>query len=304
MGFKIKTIPPAFRGFTANLPPINLTAGVPIAELYFGLYGVVQTAGQGGNASLLLNQIDELRVSRGGQVIVELENGQDLFALMRAPWNDQSPDVTAPGTSGHYTYVKGLMLPCNYPSGAAGEFILEINNAASAGTISEEISIAEGQGDYAANYFGQSFLTGTYGMGAGKQMFHIVKRLIDAGGTGWRPPVFIGTDGTLIGLMVWVDTEQCKAQIKSGIGVLQFRLDIGGESVIEANVLNGLGTQGSFGGAQNNTSVSFPSSILGEYYYIDFRRQPWDCRGKSVRFSWNAGTDEAARLYPIYLIDS
>ena len=45
-------------------------------------------------------------------------------------------------------------------------------------------------------------------------------------------------------------------------------------------------------------------AIFDQYFYIDFAKQPWDCRGKTVVFSTNAGTADAIRVYPIYLVDA
>jgi hypothetical protein len=298
MGFKIKTLGAAFRPFTANIGPLNLTAGVPIAELYFGLYGVsTVTANNNVNFTLLLNQIDEVTVTRGGQTVVSIENGQDLLALMMAPWNDQAPQVTDCGSSGHYYYVKGLCLPTSYPSGASGEFQLTVENAGSALTSGELLSIAEGQGLYAANYFSQEHID--------NKMFHIAKRLYTPLATGWHEGINIGTEGILIGMLVWQTHEQDKGQVITGIDLYQSKLDIGGEEVIVDDCLTAPATAGKIGAVENNPRVSFASHVLGEYRYYDFRRQPWDCRGKSVVYSWNAGTATtgSVRCYPIYLVD-
>ena len=80
-------------------------------------------------------------------------------------------------------------------------------------------------------------------------------------------------------------------------------LVIGGESVIDCDCLTGQGTQGTTYGAESNTAVSYPSVVYSPYVYWDFRRQSWDCRGKSVVFKYNGGTADAIRLYPIYMID-
>ena len=298
MGYKIKTLGTSFRDFSAaNIGPLNLTAGVPIAELFFGIHArCILAAGAGENIAHILIQMDEITVTRAGQTIVSIENGQDLFALIKAPWNDQAPDVCDGVSSSHYVYLKGLTLPCSYPSGAAGEFQLTVENALDASTGSEVLSIAEGQGLYAANYFGQSLCT--------NKLFHIVKRLYTPAGTSNNEGINIGTEGTLIGLLLWQTTEQGKTVAKTSISLYKdIELVIGGESVIDADCLTGQGTQGTTYGCESNTNVSFPSSILDEYVYIDFRRQPWDCRGKSVVFKYNGGTADAIRVYPIYMID-
>jgi hypothetical protein len=303
MGYKIKTLGPAFRSFTANLAPIQLTAGVPISELYFGLYGrIVLAAAAGGDGTVLLNQIDEIKLTRGGQSFIEIENGQDLWALTKFPWLAQAPDVTTGGSSGHYQYWKGLNLPLSLPPGAAGEYMLQVDNAGSASTSGEEISIAEGWGRYAANYFGQGPRLLNTGTNSGKH-FHIVKRLKTPSGTGWGDNFYIGTEGDLVGLLIYSTTEQGQATAKTALSIEELRLDIGGESVIEASSLTVHGTQGPSQGSQSDTGFSFPTAVLGEYIAIDFRRQPWNCRGKSVNLRWDAGTADAVRAYPIYLVD-
>lgn len=304
MGYKIRNLGPSYRGFTANIGPLQLTAGVPIAELFFGLYGrLVLASAAGGDGTVLLNQIDEIRLSRGGQTIIEIENGQDLWALTKAPWNDQAPDVTTGGSSGHYQYWKGLTLPVSLPPGAAGEFMLQIDNAGSVSTSGEEISIAEGWGRYAANYIGDGRAMMNTVANNGKH-FHIVKRLKTPTAAGWQDNMYIGTEGDLIGLLLWQTAEQGQGIAKTAIDLYEIRLEIGGETVIECSALNGFGTQGPHQGCQSDIGFSFPTAVLGEYMYFDFRRQPWDCRGKSVNLTWNAGTDHTAvRAYPIYLVD-
>jgi len=304
MGYKFRTLGPAFRGFTANLAPIQLTAGVPIAELFFGLYAqIVKTAKGGDDGTVLLNQIDEIRLTRGGQSIIEIENGLDLWAITKAPWNDQAPDVTTGGSSAHYCYWKGLCLPVSLPPGAAGEFMLQVMNAGTTNTGSEEISIAEGWGRYAANYLSHEGIMLNTEADNGKH-FHIVKRLKSTSGTGWQDNWYIGTEGDLIGLLIWQETEQDELQARGTLGISELRLDIGGESVIEASSLTCHGTQGPTFGCQSFTTYSFPTAPLGEFMYFDFRSQPWDCRGKSVNLRINSGVDsDDIRAYPIYLVD-
>lgn len=304
MGYKIKQLGPAFRGFTANLPSINLTAGVPIAELFFGLFAQIVKTAQGGDDGLnVLNQIDEIRITRGGQSIVEIENGLDLWALTKAPWNAQAPDVTTGGSSGHYTYWKGLCLPLSLPPGAAGEFVLQVANAGTANTDGETISITEGWGRYAANYLSHEAQMLNTQADNGKH-FHIVKRLNATIGTGDQANWYIGTEGDLIGLLIWSETEQDELQAKDTLGITKLRLDIGGESVIETSSLTAHGTQGPTFGSQSFTTYSYPTAPLGEFMYFDFRSQPWDCRGKSVNLRITSGvTSDDMRAYPIYLVD-
>jgi hypothetical protein len=133
--------------------------------------------------------------------------------------------------------------------------------------------------------------------------FHIVKRLKTPSATGWGEGFAIGTEGDLVGLMLWQTTEQHQTVAKTSISLYEYRLEIGGEVVINANCLNGFGTQGPSQGCQSDAGYSFPTAQLGEYVYHDFRRQPWDCRGKSVMLYHNAGTADAIRAYPIYLVD-
>lgn len=304
MGFKLRQLAPAPRAFTANLTPVYLTAGVPIAELYFGLYGrIVLASAAGGDGTVLLNQIDEVSLTRGGQTIIEIENGQDLIALMLAPWNDQSPSVTTGGSSGHYQYIKGLCLPVSLPPGAAGEYVLQVNCAGSTSTSGEYISLAEGWGRYAANYLGMNEALLNMQPNNGKH-FHIVKRLFDPTAEGWGEPILIGAEGDLIGMLIYETTEQGQTITKDALSINAMRLDIGGERVIEIDSLCAHATQGLATGPQSDADYSFPQALFGEYIYVDFRQQPWDCRGKSVQMYVDAGSSyDAIRVYPIYLMD-
>ena len=303
MGYKFKRLGPLYRDFATTVGPLNLTAGVPIAEIFLGMYGHrILAAVAGNNISAFLQQLSEITVTRAGQTIVSIEHGQDLLALMRAPWLDQTPDLTDGVSSDHYLYCKGLNLPCAYPPGAAGEFQLTLENTDTANTDEEKISITEGQGLYAQNYFGQGILGGQVDdKNYGPQHFHIVKRL-KTPSAAWED-FNIGTEGTLIGLMLWQTDEESKTKAYTAVNFEEIKLEIGGETVILTDYLAALGTQGSFGGAESNTRVCWPSAILSEYIYFDFRRQPWDCRGKSVILSWNDSELHAIRAYPIYLVN-
>lgn len=301
MGFKVKGLGAPFRAFTANLPPMNLTAGVPVAELYLGLYGrVTLAAGAPMNLATALEVIDEVVVTRRGETVIDIENGLDLLALILAPWNDHIPGFVVGGSSGHYIYVKGLTLPCNFPVGALGEFQLTVYNADNANMSAEVLSVAEGQGYYQANELGLNKLLET-------NHFHIVKRLYTPTATGWNSGFDIGTEGWLVGVLIFQTTEEGKTVAKTSTSLYEVELTIGGESVIRTDVLTLPSHQGAraqpdllaAGGADSGVGVW---SILEQFVYLDFRKQPWDCRGKSVVLKTNAGTDDAIRAYPIYLV--
>jgi len=299
MGFKIKQLGTPFRDFTANVGPVNLTAGVPIAELYFGFYGVVdKTAGV--DLATALTAINEITVTRRGETIVAIENGLDLLALELAPWFDHNIMYTTGGSSAHFEYVKGLTLPCNYPVGVSGEFQVTVEHL-DTNLSSEVLSIAEGQGYYAHNYFGQGILEG--------RNFHIVKRLFDPAAAGWNSGFDIGTEGDLIGLLVWQTNEEDRTVAKAAVDLYEMKLDIGGETVIHTDLLTQQGRMGARGTGQSGSDVQSgemdKAAVYDQYVYLDFARQPWDCRGKTVVLSTNAGSGHGAiRAYPIYLIDS
>ncbi len=299
MGYKIKNLGSPFQTFTANYGPVNLTAGVPVAELFFGAYGrKVLTAAAGHSLQELLAVFDEIIVTRRGETIIDFENGNDLLAMTLAPWFDHSPKYTTGGSSGHYMYVKGLTLPCNFPPGASGEFQLSINYAAVTGITTPYLSIAEGQGWYEHNIFGMEKL-------AKDHHFHIVKRLFTPSGTGWNNGYDIGCEGVLVGLLLFQTTEEGYNVAKTSISLYETRLEVGGEDVIRADCLT---MQGREGRQTGQSSTNFQShnediaDIKDQYVYYDFARQPWDCRGKSVVLYTNAGTADAIRAYPVYLV--
>ena len=230
MGFKITGLGAPFRVFTADLQPINLTAGVPVAEIYLGLYGqITLTAGAPMNLATVCAVIDEVIVTRRGETIIDIENGLDLLALILAPWNDHVPAFVAGGSSAHYVYLKGLTLPCNFPVGALGEFQLTVLNADNANMSLEVLSIAEGQGFYDANQLG-------YTKELQNSHFHIVKRNYTPV-AGRNQGIDIGTEGTLIGLLVFETDEQAKTLAKAAVNITELELKIGGESVIRTDVL-------------------------------------------------------------------
>ena len=299
MGFKIKNLGAPFKNFTADVGPINLTAGVPVAELYLGMYAQhVLTAAT--TLAAFLGEIDEVTVTRRGETIVAIENGLDLMALEMFPWNDHASCVTIGGSSAHYQYIKGLALPCNYPVGVSGEFQLTVETANGATLGSEVLSIAEGQGYYAQNYFGQE--------GLANKNFHIVKRLYTPAATGWNSGFDIGTEGDLVGLLIFQTTEEEGEVAKTAISTYEIKLEIGGETVIQADCLVQQGRTGarSLGNSEATaqSDENPKAAIFDQYIVIDFARQPWDCRGKSVTLSTNAGTADAIRVYPIYLVDA
>ena len=302
MGFKLKNLGTSYRGFAANIGPLNLTAGVPVAEIYMGMHGrLTLAAGAGLTLATCLDEIDEVTITRRGETIVSIENGQDLFALELAPWFDHNIKYTTGASSSHYFYVKGLALPCNYPVGVSGEFQLTVENAANANTATEVMSIAEGQGFYRANEFGM-------GEDLLSKHFHIVKRLFTPAGTGWNSGLDIGTEGDLVGILVWSTTEEGKTVAKTSMSLYEVKLEIGGETVLQCDPLTlpcreGARTSGQ-SSATFQTEQIAEGAILDQYFYIDFARQPWDCRGKTVVFSTNAGTADAIRVYPIYLVDA
>lgn len=301
-GFKIKNLGPSYRAFTADVGPLNLTAGVHVAELYIGLYSQILTTDDT-TLTDILTTIGEVLITRRGQTTHAIENGLDLLALNIAPWFDHLPWYSCGGTSALYNYVKSLTVPCAFPSGYSGEFQLTIENTADAGTGSEEISIAEGQGFYAHNYFGQGGM-----MDPSKQHFHIVKRLYDPAAAGWNAGLDIGTEGTLIGILCWQTAEDEANVAKTAVDLYEMKLDIGGENVIYVSELASMGRHGARTSVNAHTADQDDSNqiaaILDQYVYFDFARQPWDCRGKTVNFSTNAGTSHTAiRVYPIYLVD-
>jgi hypothetical protein len=272
---------------------------VPIAELYMGFYGVVDVTA-GVDLATALTAIDEVTVTRRGETIVAIENGLDLLALELAPWFDHNIMYTTGGSSAHYEYVKGLALPCNYPIGVSGEFQLTVEQL-DTNLSSEVLSIAEGQGFYAHNYFGQGMLAGKH--------FHIVKRLYDPAAAGWNSGFDIGTEGDLIGLLVWQTNEENRTVAKAAVDLYEMKLTIGGEEVITADLLTQQGRMGARGsgqsGSTDQTEEVAKAAIYDQYVYIDFARQPWDCRGKTVVLSTNAGTSHGAiRAYPIYLVEA
>lgn len=298
MGFKIKQLGTPWRAFTANVGPLNLTAGVPIAELYMGFYAVCdKTAGV--DLNVALTAIDEVTVTRRGETIVAIENGLDLLALELFPWFDHNIMYTTGGSSGHYEYVKGLTLPCAYPVGVSGEFQITVEQL-DTNLSSEVLSIAEGQGYYAHNYFGQEMITGKH--------FHIVKRLYDPAAAGWNSGFDVGTEGDLIGLLIWQTNEEGEEIVKTAVDIEQLRLEIGGETVVYADLLTLPGRTGARGtgqsGTKDQTEANAKAAVFDQYICLDFARQPWDCRGKTVVLSTDAGSSHAAiRAYPIYLID-
>ena len=300
MGFKIKNLGTPFRDFTANVGPLNLTAGVPIAELYLGEYAqILLSAGK--TLAQVLNEIDEVTVTRRGETIISIENGSDLAALELFPWNDHGFRFTTGGSSEHYYYIKGLALPYNFPVGVSGEFQLTVETANGAEISSEVLSIAEGQGYYVHNYFGyQDFLANKH--------FHIVKRLFTPAATGWNSGFDIGTEGDLIGLLIFQTTEEDREVAKTSLSIEQLKLDIGGETVVLTDSLTMQGRMGSRDTGQSGTtdqSEEAPkAAIFDQYVAIDFARQSWDCRGKTVTLSYEAGTADAIRVYPIYLVDA
>lgn len=300
MGFKMKQLGAPFQTFTANYGPINLTAGVPDAELYFGLYG--QKVLTATTLASVLDIMDEIIVTRRGETIIDFENGEDLLAMTLAPWFDHTLKYTTRGTSAHYSYMKGLCLPCNFPPGAAGEFQLQVLYAAAAGITTPYLSVAEGQGWFENNVFGLGDLTKNH-------HFHIVKRLYTPAATGWNNGFDIGTEGTLVGLLMWQTAEEGKNVAKAAVDLLEMRLEIGGEDVIRADCLTIPGREGRQRGQSNDTLLTTTlddlALILDQYVYFDFARQPWDCKGKSVVLYTNAGTGHTAiRAYPIYLVRS
>lgn len=302
MGFKIKNLGTPFRGFTANVGPLNMTAGVPIAEVYLGMHGrLTLAAGAGLTLETCLAEIDEITVTRRGETIVSIENGNDLLALELAPWFDHEIKFTTGISSAHYWYVKGLALPCNYPNGVSGEFQLTVENAANANTSAEVLSIAEGQGYYRHNELG-------YTRELVSKHFHIVKRLYTPQGTGWNSGFDIGTEGDLIGLLIFQTTEEGKLVEKGSISLYEIKLEIGGETVIQCDCLTAPGREGARTAGQSNSKLQTEQvakdAILDQYYYFDFAKQKWDCRGKTVVLSTNAGTADAIRVYPIYLVDA
>ena len=88
----------------------------------------------------------------------------------------------------------------------------------------------------------------------------------------------------------------------------EMQLDIGGETVIKADCLTQQGRMGSRDCGQSSsvdTSEQVPKAqVFKQYVYFDFARQSWDCRGKTVTLMTNAGTADAIRAYPIYLVDA
>lgn len=302
MGFKIKTLGQAFRPFTAGLSigPLDLTAGVPIAELYFGWHGrVTLAAGAPMPLTTILATMSEFTLTYGGEAVISIENGNDLLALVLAPWFDHLPEFTSEISSAHYGFVKGLTLPLSLPSVAAGEAQIFVENTTNANISGEYLSIAEGQGFYAQNVFSVSG-----SMIAGKG-FHIVKRLRDPTAAGWGEGMSIGFEGDLVGLLIYQTVTQDQLIEKDAITIRQLRLQIGGETVIESTSLNSQGRHGARGVPDSHGMSGGDENlqeVLDHYMYFDFARQPWDCRGKSVILSWEAGTShEAVRAYPIYM---
>jgi len=300
MGFKIKNLGTPFRNFTANVGPVNLTAGVPVAEIYLGLYAQMLIKATKTVCDTLGTEISEITVTRRGETVVSIENGMDLLALELLPWFDHNITYTSGGSSAHYQYVKGLTLPCNYPIGVSGEFQLTVETGNAAYYGSEVLSIAEGQGYYQQNWFPQADLEGKH--------FHIVKRLYTPAATGWNSGFDIGTEGDLVGLVIFQTTEEDRTVAKGSISLYEIQLDIGGETVVKADCLTQQGRMGSRYGGQSGSvdqaAVDEKGQCFDQYIPIDFAGQYWDCRGKTVTLMTNAGTADAIRAYPIYLVDA
>ena len=319
MGFKYKQLVSEWNiaAAGANLTNQPLTAGVPIAETYLGIYGQLVTAGNAMTLETWLNVLSEIKVTRAGQTQIEIENGIDLLALELFPWFDHDIAYTSGGTSGHFMYAKGLTIPCNFPVGHQGEWQLTVERTDNAGAINEVLSVAEGQGYYAHNWLSQQMLFGAIpgvsgppppvAGGPGGRHFHIVKRLYAPAATGWNSGFDIGTEGILIGLLVWQYHEEGAATAKTLTDLYQVRLDIGGETVIETDALTHQGRHSRLSG-QSHTALQSQEmakqAIIDQYVCWDFADQPWNCKGKSVVLRTNAGVAGGnIRAYPIYLVD-
>ena len=134
--------------------------------------------------------------------------------------------------------------------------------------------------------------------------FHIVKRLFTPSGTGWNNGTDIGTEGFLCGLLIFQTTEEAYNVAKTSISLYEIKLSVGGEEVILTDYLTAPGREGRQSGqsGRSQSQEIDQASILDQFVYFDFARQPWDCRGKSVILSTNAGTADALRIYPVYLV--
>lgn len=82
MGYKIKNLGTPYRTYAANIGPVNLTAGVPVAELFLGMYGqkTIQTSM---SLETTLAIISEITVTRRGETVLAFDNAMDLMALER-----------------------------------------------------------------------------------------------------------------------------------------------------------------------------------------------------------------------------
>ena len=109
-------------------------------------------------------------------------------------------------------------------------------------------------------------------------------------------------------MLVFETDEQAKTLAKAAVNITELELKIGGESVIRTDVLTLPSHQGAratpdlvaAAGADSGVGLW---AILQQYLYLDFRKQAWDCRGKSVTLEVTAGSTAALRFYPIYLVD-
>ena len=109
-------------------------------------------------------------------------------------------------------------------------------------------------------------------------------------------------------MLIFQTTEEEGEVAKTAISTYEIKLEIGGETVIQADCLVQQGRTGarSLGNSEATaqSDENPKAAIFDQYIVIDFARQPWDCRGKTVNFSFNAGTADAVRVYPIYLVDA
>jgi len=239
----------------------------------------------------LLDRIDEVTITFAGNDIIKFENGADLYAFnVLCPWLDFTPTVEITAGDNELGGIFGQRIPLNLPPSEAGEIQISVGIADITTTDNEQIEFEEGWGEYDGIGLRASQISGKH--------FQIVKRLFTPTQTGENPGISIAAEGDLMGILLFMTTDiDSDPTSEEDLSITEAWLDIGGVNIHHWGGLTLYGT------SRGNDARAQPAK-LQQYAYLDFSKEVWDARGKDVKFRTNAGTADAIRVYPIYLIDN